>query len=192
MPVRIDDFTTEATAIEGLHVLRMKQIHDERGTIREFFRASAIAEAGLHAGPWQQLNLTETSQGAVRGLHGEAMTKLVSVVEGAVLGVYVDARPESPTVGAVVTQKIEIGVQVLVPRGVCNGFQSLSAGTSQYLYCFDAEWVPGMAGCAVNPLDPALGIAWPIPVDAEDRAQLSAKDAAAPTLAETLARLREG
>ena len=47
--------------------------------------------------------------------------------------------------------------EVLVPAGVCNGFQALADAT-QYLYCFDAEWVPGMSGVAVHPLDPALGI----------------------------------
>lgn len=187
MNVRIEDFTVEPTAIEGLMVVRMKQIFDERGTVREFFRASAMREAGLHDGPWRQLNLTETAQGAVRGLHGEAMTKFVSVVAGTVFGAYVDARPASPTCGAVVTVPIEVGVQVLVPQGVCNGFQSTSPGVSQYLYCFDAEWRPGMAGVGVNPLDPALGIDWPIEVDPGDRAQLSAKDAAAPTLAQVLA-----
>ncbi|MBN8883433.1 MAG: dTDP-4-dehydrorhamnose 3,5-epimerase family protein [Salana multivorans] len=187
--VRIDEFTTEASAIDGLYVVRMKQIHDERGTVREFFRASAMRDAGLTDGPWEQLNLTETSRGAVRGLHGEAMTKFVSVVKGSVFGAYVDARPGSPTVGAVVTVPIEVGVQVLVPRGVLNGFQSTSDGVSQYLYCFDTEWRPGMPGCAVNPLDPALGITWPIEIDIDDRAQISAKDAAAPTFAETLASL---
>lgn len=190
MGVRIDDFQTETTAIDGLFVVRMKQIHDERGTVREFFRASAMADAGLHAGPWQQLNLTETSHGALRGLHGESMTKFVSVVRGSVFGAYVDARPESPTVGAVVTIPIEVGVQVLVPRGVCNGFQSTSEEPSQYLYCFDEEWRPGMAGVAVNPLDPALGISWPVAVDPEDRAQISAKDHAAPSFAEVLETLR--
>jgi dTDP-4-dehydrorhamnose 3,5-epimerase len=78
------------------------------------------------------------------------------------------------------------GTQVLVPAGVCNGFQSTSPGTSQYLYCFDAEWVPGMPGVAVNPLDPDLGIVWPLPVDVTDRAQLSAKDAALPRLRDVL------
>lgn len=190
MSVRIEDFRVETTAIEGLAVIRMKHIHDERGTVREFFRASAMREAGLAVGPWQQLNLTETAHGAVRGLHGEAMTKLVSVVEGEVFGAYVDTRIGSPTLGAVVTVPIEVGTQVLVPRGVCNGFQSVSSGVSQYLYCFDEEWRPGMPGTAVNPLDPALGIAWPVPVDAEDRAQVSVKDAAAPTLAQALGALR--
>ncbi|WP_454295659.1 dTDP-4-dehydrorhamnose 3,5-epimerase family protein [Salana multivorans] len=189
MSVQIDPFEVETTAINGLLVLRMKQIHDPRGTVREFFRASAFEEAGVPAGPWRQLNLTETGQGAVRGLHGEAMTKLVSVVDGEVFGAYVDARPDSPTVGAVATVPLSMGVQVLVPRGVCNGFQSVSPGVSQYLYCFDEEWRPGMPGCAVNPLDPALGIAWPIPVEVTDRAQLSEKDAGAPTLAQTLEQL---
>lgn len=187
MNVRIDDFRTETTAIDGLMIVRVKQIHDERGTIREFFRASAMAEAGLHAGPWQQLNLTETSHGAVRGLHGEAMTKLVSVVRGTVFGAYVDARPDSPTVGAVVTVPIELGVQVLVPRGVLNGFQSTSPEPSQYLYCFDQEWRPGMAGIAASPVDPALGITWPVPIDHANRSQLSAKDADAATFAEMMA-----
>ena len=41
-----------------------------------------------------------------------------------------------------------------MPRGVCNGFQSVSPGSTQYLYTFDCEWAPGMAGAAVNPLDP--------------------------------------
>ncbi|ACQ81216.1 dTDP-4-dehydrorhamnose 35-epimerase related [Beutenbergia cavernae DSM 12333] len=183
---RIVDRRHEPTAIDGLHVLHVKEIHDERGTIREFFRASAMAEAGLHGGAWQQLNLTETSRGAIRGLHGEQMTKLVSVVAGQAFGAYVDARPGSATAGAVVTVPLTLGVQVLVPPGVCNGFQALADGT-QYLYCFDAEWVPGMPGRAVHPLDPALGIAWPIAVDPADRERLSAKDAGLPSLADVLA-----
>jgi len=75
-------------------------------------------------------------------------------------------------------------VQVLVPPGVCNGFQSVSPGVTQYLYGFTAEWVPGMPGTALTPLDPELGLAWPIPVDPADRAQVSAKDFAAPRLAD--------
>ena len=79
---------------------------------------------------------------------------------------------------------LTVGVQVLVPAGVCNGFQAVSPEGCEYLYCFDAEWSPGMAGVAVNPLDPALGIAWPVPVDADDPAMISAKDSAAPAFSE--------
>lgn len=171
------------TGIDGLVVITMKQVTDARGTVREFYRQSSWREAGLpDLGPWQQVNLTETRPGALRGLHGEAMHKLVAVAAGRAFGAYVDARADSPSYGVVVTVDLEAGQQVLVPQGVCNGFQSLGDAPTQYLYCFDAEWVPGMAGVAVNPLDPTLGIAWPVPVDVDDPAQISVKDAQAPGL----------
>jgi dTDP-4-dehydrorhamnose 3,5-epimerase len=37
-----------------------------------------------------------------------------------------------------------------------------------------------MAGVSVNPLDPELAIAWPLPIAVSDPAQISAKDASAP------------
>ena len=176
----------EQTNIAGLLSITMKQVTDERGTVREFYRQSSWREAGLpDLGPWQQVNLTETRPGGLRGLHGEAMHKLVAIASGLAFGAYVDARADSPTYGAVATLLLQPGQQVLVPQGVCNGFQSIGSTPTQYLYCFDAEWMPGMAGVATNPLDPGLGIAWPLPVDVHDPSQISAKDAAAPPLAGT-------
>ena len=174
-------FAVRPTDIEGLMILQMKQITDERGTVREFYRESAFLEAGLPSlGPWLQVNVTETAQGSIRGLHGEDMCKLIAVVSGEAFGAYIDARPGSATYGRTVTVELAPGTQVLVPPGVCNGFQAVSSGTCQYLYCFDQEWKPGMAGVAVNPLDESLGIDWPIPVDREDFSQVSAKDGSAP------------
>ncbi|MGD9798407.1 MAG: dTDP-4-dehydrorhamnose 3,5-epimerase family protein [Acidimicrobiia bacterium] len=176
--------SASATAIDGLWTIRLKAVDDERGTVRELFRASALAAAtGTELGPWQQVNVTETRRGAVRGLHGESMHKLVAVASGEAFGAYVDARPGSPSFGTVVTAVLVPGVQVLVPPGVCNGFQSVGPGVSQYVYCFDREWEPAMAGVAVHALDPALGIPWPLPVDPDDRSMLSAKDAALPPFA---------
>ncbi len=183
--VEIVDLDVRPSAIEGLQILTMKQVTDERGTVREFFRGSALEAAGLSGlGPWAQINVTSTVQGGIRGIHAESMTKLVGVVAGAAFGAYVDLRRESPTFGEVVTVELEVGTQVLVPRGVGNGFQATAPGVTQYLYCFDQEWAPGMAGLACNPLDPALGIAWPLPVDPEDRSQISEKDLTAPSLAD--------
>jgi dTDP-4-dehydrorhamnose 3,5-epimerase len=118
------------------------------------------------------------------------MNKLVMVACGAALGAYVDARRDSPTVGAVVTQVLEPGVQVYVPRGVCNGFQATAPGITEYLYMFDEEWAPGMPGVAITPLDPELAVDWPIPIDVNDRAQISLKDASAPPLADVLRSFR--
>jgi dTDP-4-dehydrorhamnose 3,5-epimerase len=181
----IIDFRVRSTDIEGLYFLTMKQVTDERGTVREFYRESAFAEAGLPSlGPWLQVNVTETHRGGLRGLHAEDMHKLVAVVAGEAFAAYVDLRRASATFGAVVTTTLRPGSQVLVPKGVGNGFQATGEGATQYLYCFDHEWVPGMAGIACTPLDPALAIPWPLPVDPSDPAQVSEKDRGAPALAQ--------
>jgi dTDP-4-dehydrorhamnose 3,5-epimerase len=183
------ELSARKTEIDGLYVITLKQVGDDRGVVREFFRRSAWEEAGLPAvGPWVQVNVTETRHGALRGLHGEAMTKLVAVVEGEAFAAYVDTRPDSPSFGRIVTLPLRRGDQVLVPKGVCNGFQSVSEGPTQYLYCFDVEWEPGMPGIAVNALDPALGIAWPIAVDPADRSVMSEKDAGLPSFSEATSR----
>lgn len=186
-PPQITPMEAKTTNIEGLQVITIKQIKEDRGVIREFFRQSAFEEAGIPLlGPWKQINATETRQGGVRGLHAESMQKLVAIVSGEAFGAYVDVRPTSPTKGNVVTVKLVPGVQVLVPKGVCNGFQSVSEGVSQYIYCFDTEWGKGMPGYSVNPLDPELGITWPIPVTANNHQLVSRKDAGAPSFKETL------
>jgi dTDP-4-dehydrorhamnose 3,5-epimerase len=187
MATTIIDFEARPSAIDGLVVITMKQVTDERGTVREFYRESAFRDAGLPSlGPWLQVNATETVRGGLRGLHAEDMHKLVAVVAGEAFGAYVDLRPRSATSGQVVTVQLVPGTQVLVPQGVANGFQATGEGSTQYLYCFDQEWAPGMAGLACSPLDPALGIHWPLPVDAADRAQVSEKDLNAPPLADLL------
>jgi dTDP-4-dehydrorhamnose 3,5-epimerase len=179
--VDIVPMAVEATAIDGLLRITTKAVTDERGTVREFFRTSGFAEAKVDVPErWAQLNLTYTKRGGIRGLHGEATDKLIGIAGGTAFGAWVDARPSSPTRGAVVTQKLEVGVQMFVPAGVCNGFQATSDDGCQYLYCFGVEWQPGMAGVAVNPLDPDLAIPWPVAVDPSDPSLVSAKDAAAP------------
>lgn len=171
-------FAAVESPIAGLWVVQMKQVSDERGTVREFYRESAFLEAGIGSlGPFLQVNVTESRHGVVRGMHGESMTKLVAVVAGEAFGAYVDLRPDSPTHRSVHTVALSPGTQVVVPPGVGNGFQSVSAEPTQYLYCFDAEWVPGMAGTHAGALDPELAIAWPLPVDPADASQISAKDA---------------
>lgn len=177
----------QPTIIKDLYIITIKQITEERGTIREFFRKSSLDTAKINnIGPWTQINVTETRQGAIRGLHAENMQKLVGIIEGEGFGAYLDLRDGSPSKGTVFTTRLTKGIQVLIPKGVCNGFQSTSKGTSQYLYCFDAEWSPEIPGYSVNPLDPELNINWPIQVSESDYNLISRKDAAAPSLKEIL------
>ncbi len=182
---QIIEFDASGTEIPGLRLIRMKQVIEDRGAVREFFRASAFAGVGIELPPFQQINVTETVPGAIRGMHAEPMTKVVAIAHGTAYGAWIDTRADSPTRGAVVQQVLQPGDQVLVPEGVCNGFQSTSPSPTQYVYCFTSEWVPG-AGLAVSPLDPALGIRWPLEIDPADLSRLSHKDRSAPTLAQVL------
>ena len=184
--LKIDPLHSSATAIEGLQVIHSKTVTDDRGTVRELYRHNSYVDVlPSTVSGWKQINLTRTKLGAVRGLHGEAMAKLVTVAWGSAFGAYVDTRPKSRTIGAVVTVRITPGIQVIVPQGVCNGFQALEDNT-EYLYFFDNEWAPGMPGVALCPLDSALGIDWPIEIDPGNPEQISAKDASAPSLREVL------
>ena len=171
--------TAEPTAIAGLHLIRTKVAEDDRGAVREILRPSTLLELGLPAIDVSQVNLTFTRAGAVRGIHAESMYKLVGVAAGEAFGVWVDLRP-GPGFGRVVTARLIIGVQALVPPGVGNGLQAVTE--CEYLYCFDQEWQAGMAGACVHPLDADLAIPWPLPIDPADPAQLSVKDAAQPWL----------
>ena len=183
MSLHIEPFAVNDSNIEGLKIISAKMSTDDRGTVRELFRGSIYFEVlPKTVTGWKQINLTRTKKGAVRGLHGEAMSKLVTVAYGSVFGAYVDTRPDSKTLGAVQTVHITPGVQVFVPQGVCNGFQALE--DTEYLYFFDNEWAPGMPGTALCPLDPELDIKWPIPIETSDFNQISEKDSKAPTLKE--------
>lgn len=183
MSAHIDPFAAKDSSIEGLKIISAKCATDDRGTVRELFRGSVYSEVLPETVTgWKQINLTRTKKGAVRGLHGEAMNKLVTVAHGSVFGAYVDTRPDSKTFGAVQTVHITPGVQVFVPQGVCNGFQALE--DTEYLYFFDNEWASGMSGTALCPLDPELEIKWPIDINTNDLNQISEKDSKAPTFAE--------
>lgn len=48
-----------------------------------------------------------------------------------------------------------------------------------------------MTGVALTPLDPDLGIEWPIAIKPDNLAQISKKDSEAPTLKEVLKQLAE-
>lgn len=156
--LHIEPFKASESKIKDLKIINTKRVTDNRGTVRELYRESAYSSINLESGcSWKQINLTRTKRGAVRGLHGKAMSKLVTVAYGAAFGVYVDTRRDSSTFGNVVTVELIPGVQVFVPQGVCNGFQALTDDT-EYLYFFDNEWAPGMSGVALTPLDPKLAI----------------------------------
>lgn len=183
----MQDFSVTPTEFEGLWQVQTKVIPDDRGSVMESFRQSDYEKAGLPPlGGRMQVNATLTVKGALRGIHAEESHKFIQVAQGKIFAVIVDLRKDSPTAGQWKSFEIERGHGLFVSQGLGNSFQSISDEPSIYVYHFEKEWQPGMAGKACNPLDPQLAIRWPI---AENQGMIiSDKDRSNPSLKEVLGR----
>lgn len=168
-------FSVTDTPLAGLKVVQRQILGDARGYLSRLFCAEELQTAGWH-GPVAQINHTFTQHvGTVRGMHYQktphAEMKLVSCLRGSVWDVAVDLRPDSPTYLQWHAQQLSSDnhCALLIPQGFAHGFQTLGSDV-EMLYCHSAPYVP-MADAGLNPLDPRLAIAWPLPVIG-----LSAKD----------------
>ncbi|MBT8228196.1 MAG: dTDP-4-dehydrorhamnose 3,5-epimerase [Dactylosporangium sp.] len=168
--------------IAGAFALTPRQHGDPRGLFLEWFRPDRLlAETGYRMSV-AQANLSVSARGVVRGIHfaqlppGQA--KYVTCVRGAVLDVIVDIRPDSPTFGQWEGVRLDDTDRcaVYLAAGLGHGFCSLSDDTAVSYLC--SETYHPEREHTIHPLDPDLAVAWPV---AEP--QLSARDAAAPSLA---------
>lgn len=181
-------------AVAGAWELSPPVITDNRGHFLEWFQESGIAEVIGHPFAPRQANLSVSSAGTLRGVHfadvppGQA--KLVTCVYGAILDVVVDVRVGSPTFGTwdcVVLDDVTRRTLYL-QAGLGHAFLSLADGSTVSYLC-STPYAP-LREHGIHPLDPELAITWPT----TDRrgsplsVTLSAKDGAAPTLAQAKAR----
>ncbi len=173
-----ESLEVRGTGLAGLWRLRWTPLEDARGSLQPLFVQSQVDRSPLPRFMVSQTNLTRSRRGAIRGVHGEFVHKLTIVLEGRIFAAIIDLRSDSPTSRKHETFELGPNEGLFVSSGLGNAFQSVSDIDSLYLYLFDAEWSPGMPGRHVHPLDPALGIDWPIP----DSPILSAKDQSLPDL----------
>ena len=128
------------TDIEDLYILKPKVFEDARGYFFESFKNSVLQQHGLNY-QFIQDNQSKSSYGVIRGLHfqtGEfAQAKLVRVLQGRILDVALDLRPNSPTYGkhASVELSDENKNQLLIPRGFAHGFSVLSDTAIVFYKC---------------------------------------------------------
>ncbi|PWJ56031.1 dTDP-4-dehydrorhamnose 3,5-epimerase [Quadrisphaera granulorum] len=180
----------EPLPVTGAWSITPRQFGDDRGTFLEAFKNDALAEVIGHPLHVAQVNCSVSAAGVLRGVHfadvppGQA--KYVTCTVGAVLDVIVDIRIGSPTYGrwtSVLLDDVDRRA-VYLSEGLGHAFCSLADGSTVTYLCSTGYNPTGEHG--VHPLDPAIGIAWPThgrdgqPLTYE----LSAKDEAAPTLAE--------
>ncbi|MEQ6896916.1 bifunctional dTDP-4-dehydrorhamnose 3,5-epimerase family protein/NAD(P)-dependent oxidoreductase [Microbacterium sp. KR10-403] len=169
-----------STPIPGLVVWELPVHGDNRGWFKENWQREKMTAAGLpDFGPVQNNISFNDAVGTTRGIHAEPWDKWVSVATGRIFGAWVDLR-EGPTFGAVFTCEIDPSRAIFVPRGVGNAYQTLEPDTA-YSYLVNDHWSPDAQYTFLNLADETAAVAWPIPLD---EAELSAKDAAHPRLAE--------
>jgi len=154
-------------SIAGAMSIRSEPIGDERGWFARTWCENEFADAGV-AFAVRQMNMSQTlKRGAVRGLHFQraphADAKVVRCLEGAIHEVISDLRPESPTFLQWQAVRLDDPLTaVYLPPGCAQGFQSL---TDRVLvqYLMGEIYVPELYD-GVSPEDPALRVAWPLPI----------------------------
>lgn len=177
----VSSLTVLHAEIPEVLIIEPKVFGDERGFFCETYRADRYESWGI-ARPFVQDNMSRSACGVLRGLHLQnprSQGKLVSVLHGKILDVAVDVRLGSPTFGRHVAVDLsdENRRQIWVPRGFAHGFLVLSDSADLFYKC-DELYSPSDE-ITLRWDDPVIGIKWGI-----EAPVLSARDAAAPTLAE--------
>lgn len=172
----------EQTALPGVVILTPARFGDARGFFSETWSRRRLAEAGIDIDFVQDNHSVSAKAGTLRGLHFQspphAQAKLVRCGRGALYDVAVDIRRGSATYGQWVGVELsaENGRQLLIPAGFLHGFVTRTDDTEIVYKCSD-YYAPDCDGAvAWN----SVGIDWGLTGDPV----LSAKDAAAPALAD--------
>lgn len=171
------------TGLGGVKLIEPRVFGDERGFFLESWNARSFAEAGIDA-EFVQDNHSRSSAGVLRGLHYQLVRpqgKLVRVASGRAFDVAVDIRRSSPSFGRWVGFELSAANKRMlwVPPGFAHGFLALEDGTDFLYKCTD--FYAPEHDRSILWSDPEIGIEWPL---AGAAPSLSAKDAAAPLLAE--------
>lgn len=177
-----------ATSVPGVLVVEPVVHRDDRGFFLETYHREKYRQGGLDA-VFVQDNHSRSVAHTLRGLHAQLRRpqgKLVRAVRGEIFDVAVDIRRGSPTFGRWVGERLSEDDfrQLWVPPGFAHGFCVLSEIAEVEYKCtalYDRDDELSIAWD-----DPEIGIEWPLPEPI-----LSAKDAAAPRLAEVAERLPE-
>jgi len=132
--------------LPGIVAVRFGRFCDKRGSFCEVYRKSDFVghpQLAAWAGtPFVQCNESVSKAGVVRGLHFQWdpwMGKLVRCVQGRMLEVVVDIRPQSRTMGKALLYEMSSGAQATtgewlwVPPGFAHGNVFIKSTRIQYL-----------------------------------------------------------
>ena len=175
----------EEAPIEGVWIIHPTVFEDHRGYFFESFSQKKLDEKLGYSPKFVQDNQSQSGYGVIRGLHLQtgpyAQAKLVRALEGSILDVIVDVRPNSGQFGEVFALELsaENKIQLFIPRGFAHGFAVLSDTATIHYKADNYYNKVSESGLIYN--DPALEIDWQLD---QDEIKTSEKDLLLPSLAE--------
>jgi len=158
----LNSMKVHQTSISGALILEPKVFSDDRGFFLESYSERTFAELGIKE-KFVQDNHSRSRRRVLRGLHYQVQKpqgKLVLVVSGEVLDVFVDLRRGSPTFGRWDSVKLSAENKLLawIPAGLAHGFYVFSEN-ADVLYKSTEFYYPELERTIVWN-DPDLGIDW--------------------------------
>ncbi len=156
-----------AHRLSGVFSIQMEPRVDHRGFFMRAYDAERFAAHDIHRDWVQENHSRSTRKGTLRGLHFQfpphCETKLVRVVQGAMLDVFVDLRKGSATFGqwGSVELSEDNHTMIYIPKGFAHGLFSLT-DHCQVTYKVDRAYAPDCEG-GIKWDDRSLNIPWPFP-----------------------------
>lgn len=165
------------TKLLGAYTIEIEKCEDERGFFARTWDSSTYKEMGLNSNLVQSSISFSRERGTVRGMHFQKPPyeedKIVRCTKGKIFDVIIDLRSDSPTFTK--WESFELSEKnhkmLYVPKGFAHGFQTMEKD-SEVFYQMSEYFMPEYAsGVMWN--DPAFKIAWPLPISAISKKDLS-------------------
>jgi dTDP-4-dehydrorhamnose 3,5-epimerase len=178
--------------LKGVFEIQLEPKEDRRGFFMRVYDDNVFKNHGLHRNWVQENHSLNKKKNTVRGFHFQlpphSETKLVRVISGKVLDVFLDLRKNSPTFGQwdSIVLSGENKKMLYIPRGFGHGICTLEDNTAM-LYKVDNYYTPDHEGDIIWN-DPEIGVDWPL----DGKPILSEKDSKAKSFKEFLKKHGDG
>ena len=168
---------------QDVFLITCKKYNDKRGYFIESYNSEAFASINVN-NLFVQDNLSVSLKaGTIRGLHfqkgSHGQSKLLKVISGSILDIFVDIRQESRNFGKYFSYNLDTNSgSLLIPKGFAHGFCSLQDNTLISYKVDNFYNKESESGIVWN--DPDLNIKWPkfknFVISEKDKELLSLKE----------------
>ena len=127
-----DPFSKEVNSIEGVHIVPLKNVLNERGHLMEVQRNDDLNYPGFG-----QAYITSTKPDVIKAWYRHSkQCDQIALVTGKLLLVLFDSRKNSPTCGKLleITMTEQSPLLVQIPPGIWHGFKALGSVPTYLLH----------------------------------------------------------